>query len=52
MNKKKILITMMAFALLLTGCGGGKSGAVATVDGVDIPKKHSICIIKYKGKVL
>ncbi|NLD18098.1 MAG: hypothetical protein GX666_11055 [Tissierellia bacterium] len=39
MNKKKILITMMAFALLLTGCGGGKSGAVATVDGVDIPQE-------------
>ncbi len=39
MNKKKILITMMAVALLLTGCGGGKSGAVATVDGVDIPQE-------------
>lgn len=36
MNKKTILITMMALALLFTGCGGGKDGAVATVDGVEI----------------
>ena len=36
MNKKTILITMMALAVLFSGCGGGKDGAVATVDGVEI----------------
>lgn len=39
MNRKKILITMMAIALLVTGCGGGKDGVVATVDGSEISQE-------------
>lgn len=39
MNKRKIILIMMVFALLLTACSGGKEGVVATVDGVDIPQE-------------
>lgn len=36
---KKIIFLMMALVLVFVGCGGGKEGVVATVDGEDISQE-------------